>query len=201
MRAQPAVNRALLALIGAILLGTGSLALAGGLDLYRRWDLPQPPRWIPTSPREAALRSTARDGITTWPWAWPVSVTLLTLLVLFGLAWLLRQLPGAMPRNAPVGGPAQRGPVTVHGSALAQAVRDQILAVPGVQHAHVRLIGPGAGPRLELKVTLTPTGNPRAVLNNLQAGAVQSARDSTGWSHLPVEIRFAIASHKARRTL
>ncbi|MEU3838165.1 hypothetical protein [Streptomyces microflavus] len=200
MRAQPVANRALLASIGAILLGTGSLALAAGLDLYRRWDLPQPSRWIPTSPREA-LRPIARDGFVTWPWALPVTVSVLTLLVLFGLAWLLRQLPGAMPRNAPVGGPAHRVPITVRGSALAQAVRDQILSVPGVEHAHARLDSPGTSPRLNLTVTLTPTGNLREVLNTLQTGPIQHARTSTGWPHLPVEIRVAIASHKARRTL
>ncbi|MET3982819.1 alkaline shock response membrane anchor protein AmaP [Streptomyces sp. PvR034] len=198
MRAQPAVNRVLLALIGATLLGAGSLVLAGGLDLYRRWDLPRPPRWVPTGPHEA-LRSTARDGITTWPWARPVTVTVLTLLVLFGLAWLLRQLPGTTPRNASVGGPAPRGPITLRGSALTQAVREQALAVPGVQHAHVRLTGSDTAPRLALRVAMTPTGNLREVRNTLRTVPIQHARSSTGWPHLPIEIRLAIVPHKARR--
>ncbi|MCX4776581.1 alkaline shock response membrane anchor protein AmaP [Streptomyces sp. NBC_01264] len=195
---QPVVNRALLASIGATLLGAGCLALAAGLDLYRRWDLPRPPQWIPTSPGEA-LRSAARDGVAAWPGSLPVTLAVLALVVLFGLVWLLRQLPGFMPRNAPVGGPAQRGSITVRGSALARAVREQALAVPGVHQAHVRLNGGGTSPRMDLTVIMTPTGNLREVLNILQAGPIQDARTSTDWPHLPVEVRLFIASHKGRR--
>ncbi|MEU9419064.1 hypothetical protein [Streptomyces sp. NPDC048272] len=106
----------------------------------------------------------------------------------------------AMPRHAPVGGPAQRGPVTVRGSTLEQAVQGQILEPPGVQHAHVRPTGPGTGLRLDLMVALTPTGNLCDILNTLQTGQIQHVRASTGRPHLPIEIRFAIASHRARRT-
>jgi hypothetical protein len=199
MRAQPVVNRTLLASIGVVLLGAGSLALAGALDLYRRWDLPRPAQWIPTDPHEALGSAARHTGFTTWPWAWPVTVTALTLVLLLGLIWLLRQLPGATPRNVPLGGSAPRGGIAVHGSALARAIRDQILAVPGVQHVRVRLTGPGTRPRLHLTVVLTETARPREVLHALQAGPVNHARASTYWAHLPVEIQFSTASRRSRR--
>ncbi len=200
MRAQPVVNRVVLALIGVVLLGGGSLALAGGLDLYRRWNLPRPTRWLPTGPRDALGFRARHSGFTTWPWAWPVTLTALTLVVLLGLVWLLRQLPSSGPRRALVGGPAATGPVWVRGTAVTQVIRDQTLAVPGVQHARVHLTGPSTHPRLHLTVALIPTACPREVLAALQSGPIHHAQLSTGWTHLPVEIRLSIASHRARRT-
>lgn len=71
---------------------------------------------------------------------------------------------------------------------------------PSVQHSHVRPTRPGTGLRLDLMVALTLTGNLCDILNTLQTGPIQHVRASTGRPHLPVEIRFAIASHRARRT-
>jgi len=199
MRTQPAVNRVVLALIGVVLLGAGSLALAGGLDLYRHWNLPRPTRWVPTGPHDALGSATRHSGFTTWPWAWPVTLTALTLVVLLGLVWLLRQLPSSQPRRAPLGGSAATGAVRVSGTALARAIRDQTLAVSGVQHARVRLIGPGTHPRLHLTVALMSASCPREVLADLQSGPIHHAQVSTGWAHLPIEVRLSTVSHRARR--
>ena len=199
MRAQPAINRALLASIGTVLLGAGLLALAGALDLYRRWDLPRPTRWLPTTPHDALDRAVRPGGFSTWPWAWPVTLTALTLVSLLALVWLLRQLPSATTRKTPLGGTVLRGRIVIRGSALTQAIREEILDVSGVQRARVHLAGPGSHPSLVITVALDATGSPREVLHAIQSGPIAHARTATDWTHLPVDIRFSISPHRAQR--
>ena len=200
MRAQSAVNRALLASIGTVLFGAGLLALAGALDLYRRWDLPRPTRWLPTTPHDALDRAVRHGGFSTWAWAWPVTLTALTLVSLLALVWLLRQLPSATTRKTPLGGTVLRGRIMMRGTALAQAIQEEILDVSGVQRARVRVAGSDSHPSLYITVALDATGSPREVLHALQSGPIDHARMATGWTHLPVDIRFSNSPHRARRT-
>ncbi|MEU6774781.1 alkaline shock response membrane anchor protein AmaP [Streptomyces sp. NPDC046759] len=200
MTSRPALNRTLLALAGLVLLGGGLLVLFAGLDLYRRHDLIPPAGWPLITPDDVLLGSAdrARWSGQGW-WWWPAVIAALALAALLALWWLLAQLSRRCPGSLPVGGtPPQEG-VELRDRALSDAIATQAGALPGVEHAAVRITGRPAHPRTHVRFTLTPEGAPGATLGALCEGPLSTARRSTGLSDMPTEVRLQVARHKPHR--
>ncbi|MEU0969922.1 alkaline shock response membrane anchor protein AmaP [Streptomyces sp. NPDC005917] len=200
MTPQPVLNRTLLALTGLVLLGGGLLILFAGLDLYRRHDLVPPPGWPLTTPGDVLLGSAdrARWSNQGW-WWWPAVIAALALVALLALWWLLAQLRRSRPGPLPVGGtPPQEG-VELRGSALSDAIGAEAGALPGFEHAVVRITGRPAHPRTHVRLTLTPHTAPGAGLGTFCEGPLRTARRSTGLTDMPTEARLQVARHKPHR--
>ncbi|MGW7548725.1 alkaline shock response membrane anchor protein AmaP [Streptomyces sp. NPDC054770] len=201
MTPQPVVNRSLLALAGLVLLGGGLLILFAGLDVYRRHDLVPPAGWPLTTPHDVLLGSAdrARWSSQGW-WWWPAVIAVLVLVVLLALWWLLAQLRRRRPGALPVGGtPPQEG-IELRDRALSDAIAAEAGALPGVEHAAVRITGRPAHPRTRVRLTLASQATPGTVLDALCEGPLRTARRSTGSSHLPTEVRLQVTGHKPHRT-
>ncbi|UPT20393.1 alkaline shock response membrane anchor protein AmaP [Thermobifida alba] len=196
MNTRTAINRILLALVGLALLAGGLLALAGGLDLYRRWGLTPPGRWPWSAPDGVLLDSAALSGLSDRFWWWLVPTVLLALLALWWLLGRSRRPDLEIPTPD---GASPAGGVTLDDSALADAITADTARLPGVDHARTRIVGGARRPRALVSVTLTPHGAPASVLRQLWTGPLRRVVHSTGWDGLPAEARFRVARHRMRR--
>lgn len=192
------VNRVLLALTGVVLLGVGLMVLAGGLDLYRRWDL-HPPGDVPlTSPGGVLLTDGARTRWRDEGWWWPAVIAVLVLLVLIALWWLLAQL--RRPRLGEVLVDSGDGEgALLRGRALEDVLAAEAQGLSGVERAHVRLLGRRTRPRTRVGLLLAPHARPDAALWGLRTQALEHARNSAGLAELSAEVRMRCARHPAER--
>ncbi|MGW1963571.1 alkaline shock response membrane anchor protein AmaP [Streptomyces sp. NPDC001935] len=198
MTPRPVLNRSLLALVGLVLLGGGLLILFAGLDIYLRHDLAPPPRWPLTTPHDVLLGSADRARWSSQGWWWPAVIALLALVTLLALWWLLAQLRRRHPGALPVGGtPPQEG-IELRDQALSVAIGADVGALPGVEAATVRIQGASAPPRPHVTLTLTPQGQPGAIIEALHAGPLRTASRS-GSPPGPTEVRLPVAHHKPHR--
>ncbi|MER5903292.1 alkaline shock response membrane anchor protein AmaP [Streptomyces mirabilis] len=200
MTPRTVLNRSLLALAGLVLLGGGLLILFAGLDIYRRHDLVPPVGWPLTTPGDVLLGSAdrARWSSQGW-WWWPAVIAALALVALLALWWLLAQLRQRHPGALPVGGTPPQESVELRDRALSDAITAEAGALPGVQHAAVRITGRPAHPRTRVGLTLTSQAAPGTVLDVLWEGPLRTVRRSTGSPGMPTEVRLQVAGHKPHR--
>ncbi|WP_411103028.1 alkaline shock response membrane anchor protein AmaP [Streptomyces sp. cmx-4-9] len=196
---KSAINRILLALVGIVLMGAGLLMLAGGFDVYREWRLAPPSGW-PLTRGEAVLLSAAdRDRWTREGWWWPVVIAALAVVLLLALWWLLAQLHRSRPGPVPLRGEPGVAGAELRESALSEALAADVRRQPGVAGAQARLVGTRRHPTADLDVTLSPDGEPQAVMRTLCEGPLARARQSTGWADLPARARLRVTPHKPHR--
>ncbi|MFE2487741.1 alkaline shock response membrane anchor protein AmaP [Streptomyces mirabilis] len=132
-------------------------------------------------------------------WWWPAVIAELALVVLLALWWLLAQLRQRHPGALPVGGtPPQEGG-ELRDRALSDAITAEAGALPGVEHAAVRITGRPAHPRTRVGLTLTSQAAPGTVLDVLCEGPLRTVRRSTGSPGMPTEVRLQVAGHKPHR--
>ena len=162
-------NRTILLILGIVLLLAGVLlgALASGLAAQ----IPGVSSWAPES--SAALGSLLG----------PLSQYLLVLGIagavdrslspIIGLWWLLAQIP-RKDRTSPyrLQDDADHGIMTVDPKVLAQAVEDQLQALPGVTRAHADLAGSAHHPELTAKLTLAARTSVDRVLGEVYGTVV-----------------------------
>ncbi|WP_405859909.1 alkaline shock response membrane anchor protein AmaP [Streptomyces sp. NBC_00090] len=199
MKRQSAVNRVLLALTGIVLLGSGILILAGGLDLYRRWELTPPDGWPLTAPHDVLLDTADRTRWTDEGWWWPVVIAVLAIVVLLALWWLLAQLRRTHPGHIPLGGSPAVDGVELRERALSEALAADAQRQPGVHKARARMDGSVKHPEAHLDLTLGSDSEPGPVLQALGDGPLERARQSTGQIRLPATVQLRARPHKAHR--
>ncbi len=199
MKRKSAVNRVLLALTGIVLLGSAILILAGGFDVYRRWELTSPDGWPLTAPHDVLLDTADRTRWTDEGWWWPVVIAVLAIVVLLALWWLLAQLRRTHPGHIPLGGPPAVDGVELRERALSDALAADARQQPGVHKARARMDGSAKHPEAHLDLTLTSDGEPGPVLQALGDGPLERARQSTGQTRLPVTVELRVSPHKAHR--
>ncbi|MEU6811255.1 alkaline shock response membrane anchor protein AmaP [Streptomyces sp. NPDC046831] len=194
------LNRCLLALAGLVLLGGCLLVLSAGFDVYRRQGLVPPPGWPLTTADDVLLSSTDRIRWSGqgW-WWWPAVIAALAVVTLLALWWLLAQLRRRHPGTLPVGGTSPQEGVELRDRALSDAIAAEAGALPGVEHAAVRITGRSARPRTRVRLTLTPQEAPGAALEALCEGPLRTARRSTGSPDMPTEVRLQVARHGPHR--
>ncbi|MFE3881826.1 hypothetical protein ACFXPQ_02685 [Streptomyces lydicus] len=190
MREPTKTNRALLALIGLVLLGGGLLVLAGGADIYRRFHLMPPAGWPLTTAHNVLITSADQTRWTGRSWWWLASLAALALLALLALAWLLLQRR-RRPRHLTVADSSQEG-VTVSSHALSDALKTDLDTLPGVRGSHVFLYGPGSHPQARIALVLSPCTSPVQIWDGVH-GAVDRARWSVGWSELRTRVLLSVA--------
>nr|WP_145489217.1 MULTISPECIES: alkaline shock response membrane anchor protein AmaP [Streptomyces] len=187
-----ALNRALLALAGLILLALGGAVLAVGLGV-------RPPSWwIHGGSHDVLLSRAERTHYRAADWWWPALIAALALLVLGALWWLnviLRRHRLADIRVDTGDG----GSALLSAKALESALAEEAGRRTGVAHAQVRLRGRRRKPSARVALRLDPEVDPSTALSDFAAGPLAHARESAGLPSLPAEVRLAAVKHRAER--
>ncbi|MFE2225083.1 alkaline shock response membrane anchor protein AmaP [Streptomyces kronopolitis] len=199
MRDHTKTNRTVLALLGLVLLGGGLLVLAGGADIYRRWNLTPPAGWPLTASRNVLVPSD-QTRWTDMGWWWPAAIAALALLLLLALAWLCAQCrrPPRRLTVADSSADSSEEAVTVSNHALSDAVTGDLTVLPGVRSGQVRFYGPPTHPRTRIRLELGTGTGPEQIVAGLH-GAVERARRSAGWDSLPTHVALSVARHRPHR--
>lgn len=193
------VNRVLLGLVGLVLLVVGLAALAGGVDLVRRWNLQLPGWWPWSASGDVLLTDADRTHWRNAGWWWPVVFVVLGVLVVLLLWWLLAQARRRRLSEVLVDSGDGAGAV-LRGRALEDAIEAEAEALKGVERARVSLVGRRRSqPRVRVGLLLGPDAEPAAAVAGLRAAALENARTSAGLDELPAEVRLRCVRHRAER--
>ncbi|PJE98582.1 alkaline shock response membrane anchor protein AmaP [Streptomyces carminius] len=194
-----AVNRVLLGLAGLALLVLGLAALAGGLDLWRRWELDPPSGWPWNGPDEVLL---GRGSPAWWQdagwWRWLVVIGVPALLLLLALWWLAVQLRRQRADAVLVDSGDGYGAL-LRARTLEDAVAAEAGTMPGVERAKVALSRRRTGTRARVAVALAAHAGPAGTLAGLRDEALEHARTSAGLDKLSADVRMRSARHRAER--
>ena len=186
------VNRAVIGVVGLVLLVLGGSVLAVGLGV-------KPPSWWIYDGRHDVLLSDARR--TRWRgdgWWWPTVLAVLAVVVLLALWWLVAVLRRRRLAEVAVSTGDGEGAL-LRGRALEGVLATDAGDLDGVAHAHVRLAGTRTAPEARVQLSLEPHVDPGAALDHLTANALVHARDSAGLEALPTEVRLTGVKHRAER--
>lgn len=186
------INRALLSLLGLVLLAAGGGGAAIGLGVLRPW---------PTSGPTPVWSQAAKDWVVEQRlWFWPTLIGLSVVLGILGLTWLVAQFRTDTVARLELEPDTSGGGTTLIGRAVSDAVGAEIAGYPGVRRAHVRLVGRPSRPRLLVRVETEPEtnlGQLRERVENEAVGHVRGALET----EVPVTIEFAVAASEYRRAL
>jgi hypothetical protein len=189
-RRANAVNRLVLTVLGLLLLASGGLGLALGLEAFgaRRAASPVLPQEV----------STFAEGR---PWFWWVVVAVLLLTAGLALLWLLIQLKPDRTTRLDRTTDAQDGYTTLHAGALTDAVEDEALSITGVSSASAN-VHERRGLRVVLHVELTESADIDQVRTRLEDEVVAHLREGVGDPGFPVSIELRPgASRKPQRSV
>jgi hypothetical protein len=186
------VNRALLGLLGLVLLALGGSVLAVGLGA------PAPSWWIHHGRHDVLLNATERTRWRDAGWWWPAVLAVLAVLVLLALWWLVAVLRRRRLAEVLVDTGDGEGAV-VRGRTLEGVVAQDAGDLDGVERADVVLTGRRTAPAARVRLLLAPHVAPGTALYRLTTGALAHARDSAGLASLPAEVRLKGVRHRAER--
>jgi hypothetical protein len=197
MKDHTTTNRVLLGLLGLVMLCGGLTVLAGGADIFRRWNLTPPDDWPLTTAQDVLIPRADQTGWTDQVWWWPTVIAALALVMLLALWWLLSQPRRHRARRLSVEDTPE-ATIGVDDHVLNDALTADLEALPGVRRARARLSGPPTPARARVSLTLEPDSAPDRALTELRA-AVERARRSIGWEELPTRAHLRVARHRPHR--
>ncbi|MEV0981004.1 alkaline shock response membrane anchor protein AmaP [Streptomyces sp. NPDC049915] len=186
------VNRVLLALAGLVLLALGGAVLAVGLGASA------PSWWIHADRHDVLLSDAERTRWRDAGWWWPVVIAALAVLLLLALWWLTAVLRRHRLAEVLVDTGDGEG-ARLRGRALERVLVGDAGTLDGVARAHAHLRGHRTAPSARIRVHLEPHVDPETALNHLTARTLTHARDATGLTSLPAEVRLRGVRHGAER--
>ncbi|MFF5157269.1 alkaline shock response membrane anchor protein AmaP [Streptomyces sp. NPDC000348] len=186
------VNRALLGIVGLVLVALGGSVLAIGLGA------PAPSWWLHDGRHDVLLDEAERTRWRDDGWWWPVVIAVLAVLVLLSLWWLIAVLRRRRLTEVLLDTGDDEG-ASLRGRALEQAIAEDAGHLDGVARAHVLLTGGRSAPRARVLLRLHSHTDPGTVLESLTRGPLTHARNATGRTALPTEARLHTTKHRPER--
>jgi hypothetical protein len=177
------VNRALLTLLGLVLLAAGALGLAWSFNAFGHGRHPLLP---------LGMRDFARHQ--HWFW-WAVAAACL-IVALLALRWLLAQLHTDRVGRLDLTTDDRDGLTTVSASALTDAVETETEGLRGVTGASAQLLDQ-RGRRLTLAVDLADYADIAEVRQTLEDRVIAHARQAIDDSALPVDVELRPAASRS----
>ncbi|MBQ0883126.1 hypothetical protein ACFC5H_33075 [Streptomyces rochei] len=188
---RTAVNRVLLALAGASLLGGGAWLAGTAGPVAERL-----PGWWPRPAAGTVLldRSTLAD-LRDQGWWTPVVIAGTACALLLSLTWLLAQVRSGGHRRLPLAGRL----LTLRSRALADAVARRAEAASGVSRAHVTLLAGPKRSRARVRLRLEPGAAPGRVLEGVSHAALDEARRSLAPYPLTTHVHVGARLRREKR--
>lgn len=181
------INRALLAVVGLLLVVAGALVIALGTSLFGgRADK----QVIPPS-----VSTFIRDN--SWYW-WAVAAMCVLVAVLM-LRWLFAQLQTSSLSKLNVRSDRRDGETVLEAAAIADAVEHEVLAISGVSSATMRLLGTASSHHHKLTVLLDERADINTVRSRLSRQTVPNLRQALDFDDPQLQIRLALPGRRRRR--
>ncbi len=187
MTSRPAgLNRALLALVGAVLLAAGVFAVSAHAGA-----LPAP------EPGSAIVPGTANPPT----WALYVIAAIAVVLGVSLVRWLLAQLVRRPKTHLwHWESASEPGRTELAASTAAQPFVDEVRTYPGVHAAHATLAGPHGAPAMALVVTAEHDGDLTTIRHRLGTEGLPRLRQALDLDVLPVTVEFRFSAKNGPRT-
>ena len=174
-------NRALLTLLGLLLLLAGLATLALGTGLLN-----------PPAQDQPVLNTTADTWFTDHSWVWWPIAAGGVIIAAICLWWLLAQARSDRVSSLRIGERTEEGRTTVSASALTDAITDEVQSYRGVRRAHAHLSGTATAPDLTLTVDLDGRVDVAQVQAEILDGALAHARQALDVDTLPTRLEFTV---------
>lgn len=183
-------NRALLGLLGLLLLAAGVAGLLAGTSAFGAGG----------SHRHLFDNAASRYVGAHSAWFWPAVALLATIAVLLAARWLLVIL-FTTDRLADLTLPGDRsaGRTILAANAVTDALTQEIETYRGVRAARVRMVGHPSRPRLTVTVHVAHNADLATLRHRIESGALSRARQATDAPDLPIRLDFTITTHRAGR--
>lgn len=172
------INRAVLTVLGLLLVAAGGLGLAISLGAFGARSATYP-----------ALREDLRTFPDTRPWFWWAVAAILLLIAVLSLLWLLTQFRTDRSTRLDRTTNPSDGYTTVHSSALTDAVESEALAIDGVTGASAH-VEKHRGELVALRVELADSSDIGEVRTRLEDEVVAHLREGIGEPQFPVTIEL-----------
>lgn len=179
------VNRAVLAVVGLLLLAAGVFTLLLGLGVL---GADQAGRTVV----DPAVSDVARAG-----WFWPVVGVAGLLVAALSAWWLLAQARTDRLARIRVED-TEAGRTLLEGGALTRAVEDEVEGLPGVTRASAHLSGTSSAPRLHLRVRLDGRTDPTQVHRAVSDEVLAHARQALEVDRLPTRVELDLTRSTGR---
>ncbi|KIH99919.1 hypothetical protein LP52_04720 [Streptomonospora alba] len=175
-------NRWGLALVGAVLVAAGALALAAGSGLPGRWiAIAEPASWVEGAGGSGTLLS--------------VGVVVAAVLIgLLALRWMLAQGRGDTVRRLAVEPESAGGTTEISAAAAQDVFEDEVGAYAGVRRARARMTDSVRAPRLRLDLTVDDDADVAALWRRVRSEALEDLRSALDLERLPAVLRLATAA-------
>ena len=178
------INRAVLCLLGLILMAAGGVGLALSLGAFGAWRATYPvlPLMVSTSP----------DGR---PWFWWAVGAVLFLIAVLALLWLLTQFKTDRTSRLDCTTNARDGYTKLHAGALTNAVEHDALGITGVTRATANVYR-RRGQEVFLRVELADSADLGEVRSCLEGEVVTHLRSAVGDTQMPITIELRPGASK-----
>ena len=189
MRRSPdALNRAVLSLLGLVLVGAGAAALALHYGAFGDDERD-----------ENLINSDTRDlwGDRSWLW-WVVAAASL-LVGLLALRWLREQLRAPRVGNADLERRSPEGVTRLRASGAANALEQDLEQVRGVKSASARMVGDGSEAKVDLRVDVNEDADVDRVRQQVEEYALPRFRRAVEVEALETDLRLDLAPPAGRR--
>lgn len=180
------VNRAVLIVLGLLLLAAGVFGLLLGLGVLGEF---QADRTV----IDPAVNDVARTG-----WFWPVLGVAALLVAAFSAWWLVVQARTDRLARVRLDDDRQTGRTVLDGNAITRAVQDEVADLAGVTRASAHLSGSSSTPRLHLRVTLDGRVDPGDVHRAVTGRVLPHLRQALELERLPTRIELDIPRESPR---
>ncbi len=182
------VNRALLALVGLVLIVLGALVLALGWSVFGtdRADEPVIP---------AGMTTFIHDN----PWYWWAVAAACVVIGFLTLRWLVTQLRTSSLSELAVEPDRSDGETVLEAGAISDAVEHEVETMSGVRGASMQLLGQRSKHRHKLTVLLDERADINAVRSRLSRQTVPNLRQALDFDDPQLNIRLALPARRRRR--
>jgi MFS family permease len=183
-------SRAVLALLGLLLLAAGTAGVLAGTDVLGR-DVDR--RHLLDNPVAGFIGDNTE-------WFWPVVALVAAVLAVLALRWLIALLsPAPGTRDIVIGGDRSAGRTILRSGALGDALTTELQTYRGVHAARVRVSGPPTAPALGITVRTTEDADLARLLRRIETGALAHAREALDAPRLPVRLDLTATDRRAGR--
>lgn len=189
MRRSPdALNRAVLSLLGLLLLAASALALLLHYGVFGDDER-----------RENLINSDTRDFWGDRSWLWWIVAGVSLLVALLALRWLREQLRAPRVGNADLERRSPQGSTRLRAGGAASALEQDLEEVRGVQSASARMVGDGPEAKVDLRVDVNEDADVDRVRQQVEEYALPRFRQAIEVDNLETDLRLDLAPPAGRR--